>query len=131
MSKLKSGVYLVRFKDINNFIKDAEKIVKNTWSDLGDQSAIDSFWSLHNGWHHNFDDPQKNVYETLTSMGRSEKTVKQLVIPFSLDQEKRRVGYWTNKLCFESDVEETMKTWNDWYWPEKHIEFYQSKKLIL
>ena len=37
MSKLKSGVYLVRFKDINNFIKDAEK----------------------NGWHHNFDDPQK------------------------------------------------------------------------
>ena len=64
-------------------------------------------------------------------MGRSEKTVKQLVIPFSLDKRKRRIGYWTDKIFFESDVEETINTWNDWYWTEKHIELYQSKKLIL
>ena len=112
MSKLKSGVYLVRFKDINNFIKDAEK----------------------NGWHHNFDDPQnpqKRINKILTSMGRSEKTFKQLVIPFSLDKRKRRIGYWTDKIVFESDVEETMDDWSNWGWSEKHIEFYQSKKVIL
>ena len=109
MSKLKSGVYLVRFKDINNFIKDAEK----------------------NGWHHNFDDPQKRINKILTSMGRSEKTVKQLVIPFSLDKRKRRIGYWSQHVCFESDVEETMDDWSNWVWSEKHIEFYQSKKVIL
>ena len=112
MSKLKSGVYLVRFKDINNFIKDAEK----------------------NGWHHNFDDPQnpqKRINKILTSMGRSEKTFKQLVIPFSLDKRKRRIGYWTQYVCFESDVEETMDDWSNWGWSEKHIEFYQSKKVIL
>ena len=108
MSKLKSGVYLVRFKDINNFIKDAE----------------------NNGWKHSFDDPQKHVYETLTSMGRSEKTFKQLVIPFSLHNRKRRIVYWTDKIVFESDVEETMDDWSDWDWSEKHIEFYQSKKVI-
>ena len=109
MSKLKSGVYLVRFRDINNFIKDAEK----------------------NGWHHNFDDPQKRINEILKSMGRSEKTVKQLVIPFSLDKRKRRIGYWSQHVCFESDVEETMDDWSNWVWSEKHIEFYQSKKVIL
>ena len=109
MSKLKSGVYLVRFKDINNFIKDAEK----------------------NGWHHNFDDPQKRINKILTSRFRSEKTVKQLVIPFSLDKRKRRIGYWIQHVCVESDVEETMDDWSNWVWSEKHIEFYQSKKVIL
>ena len=72
-----SGVHIIdyalRYHDKNSilgyeyiFDDDFNEIVKNTWSDLGDQSAIDSLWSLHNGWHHNFDDPQKNVYETLT-----------------------------------------------------------------
>ena len=109
MSKLKSGVYLVRFKDINNFIKDAE----------------------NNGWKHSFEQPQEEMYDTLKFRNREDKTIKQLVIPFSLDQEKRRIGFWSQHVCFESDVEETMDDWSDWYWTEKHIEFYQSKKLIL
>ena len=64
-------------------------------------------------------------------LDREEKTIKQSVIPLSLDQEKRRIGYWSQDVCFESDVEETMDDWSDWGWSEKHIEFYQSKKLIL
>ena len=109
MTQLKSGVYLVRYQDIDKFFKDAE----------------------NNGWKHSFEQPEEEMYDTLKFLDREEKPVKQLVIPFSLDQEKRRVGYWTNKLCFESDVEETIKTWNNWYWTDKYIEFYQSKKIIL
>ena len=109
MSKLKSGVYLVRFKDINNFIKDAEK----------------------NGWKFGLDEPQKRINKILTAMGRNDKTVKQLVIPFSLDQANRRIGWWSKLVCYESEVDETMRTWNNWYWTDKYIEFYQSKKLIL
>ena len=109
MSKLKSGVYFVRYQDITKFVQDAE----------------------NNGWKHSFDHPQEEIYATLNNHGREEKTIKQSVIPFSLDQEKRRIGYWTEKRFFESDVEETINTWNDWYWTEKHIELYQSKKLIL
>ena len=74
---------------------------------------------------------KKRINKILTSMGRSEKTVKQLVIPFSLDKRKRRIGYWTQHVCFESDVEETMDDWSNWGWSEKHIEFYQRKKVIL
>ena len=109
MTKLKSGVYLVKFKDINNFIKDAEK----------------------NGWKLAADEPQKRIKNILTARGRSEKTVKQLVIPFSLDQEIRRVGWWTKPVCFESEVKETMRTWKDYGWSDNYIEFYQDKKLIL
>ena len=109
MSKLKSGVYFVRYRDIDKFFQDAKK----------------------NGWQYNFDDPQAKIYATLNNHGREEKTIKQLVIPFSLDQEKRRIGCWSQYVCFESDVEETMDDWSDWYWTEKHIELYQSKKLIL
>ena len=109
MSKLKSGVYLVRFNDIDKFFKDAE----------------------NNGWKHPFDHPQEEIYDALKFLDREENTIKQMVIPFSLDQEKRRVGYWTVSVCFESEVEETIKTWNDWYWTDKYIEFYQSKKVVL
>ncbi len=109
MSKLKSGVYLVRYQEITKFFQDAEA----------------------NGWKHSFDHPQEEIYDTLKVLDREEKTIKQSVIPISLDQEKRRVGYWTDKRFFESDVEEAMKTWSDWYWSDKYIEFYQSKKLIL
>ena len=109
MSKLKSGVYFVRFKDITKFFQDAEK----------------------NGWHHNFDEPQAEIYATLNNHGREEKTIKQFVIPFSLDKRKRRIGYWSQEVCFESDVEETMDDWSDYSCSEKHIEFYQSKKVIL
>ena len=110
MTQLKSGVYLVRYQDITKFFQDAE----------------------NNGWKHSFDHPQEEMYDTLIKfLDREEKTIKQLVIPFSLDQKKRRVGHWTNKVCLESDVEETIKTWNNWYWTDKYIEFYQSKKLIL
>ena len=109
MSKLKSGVYLVRYQDIDKFFKDAE----------------------NNGWKHSFEQPQEEIYDTLKLLDREEKTIKQSIIPISLDQEKRRIGYWTDKIFFESDVEETINTWNDWYWTEKHIEFYQSKKVIL
>ena len=109
MSKLKSGVYLVRYQDIDKFFKDAE----------------------NNGWKHSFEQPQEEIYDTLKFLDREEKPVKQLVIPLSLDQEKRRIGYWSQDVCFESDVEETMDDWSDWGCSEKHIEFYQSKKLIL
>ena len=109
MSKLKSGVYLVRYRDIDKFVKDAE----------------------NNGWSHSFEQPQEEIYDTLKVRNREDKTIKQLVIPFSLDQEKRRIGFWSQYVCFESDVEETINTWDDWYWTEKHIEFYQDKKIIL
>ena len=109
MRTLKSGIYFVQFKDIDKFFKDAE----------------------NNGWKHSFDHPQEEICDTLKFLDREEKTIKQMVIPLSLDQEKRRVGYWAYKSCFESDVEETMKTWNDWYWTDKYIEYYQSKKVIL
>ena len=109
MSKQKSGVYLVRYQDIDKFFKDAES----------------------NGWKHSFEQPQEEIYDTLMFLDREEKTIKQSVIPLSLDQEKRRIGYWSQDVCFESDVEETMDDWSDWGWSEKHIEFYQSKKLIL
>ena len=108
MTQLKSGVYFVRYQDITKFFQDAEK----------------------NGWHHNFDEPQVEIYATLNNHGREDKTIKQFVIPFSLDKRKRRIGYWTQHVCFESDVEETMDDWSDWGWSEKHIEFYQSKKII-
>ena len=109
MSKLKSGVYFVRYRDIDKFFQDAKK----------------------NGWQYNFDDPQANIYATLNNHDREEKTIKQLVIPFSLDKRKRRIGYSTQHVCFESDVEETMDDLSNWVWSEKHIEFYQSKKVIL
>ena len=109
MTQLKSGVYLVRYQDITKFFQDAE----------------------NNGWKHSFDHPQEVIYDTLKFFDREEKTIKQWVIPFSLDQKKRQVGYWKDKLYFESDVEETIKTWNNWDWTDKYIEFYQSKKIIL
>ena len=109
MTQLKSGVYFVRYQDITKFFQDAEK----------------------NGWKDDFHDPQAEIYATLPNHGREEKTIKQLVIPFSLDQEKRRIGYWSQHVCFESDVEETMDDWSNWGWSEKHIEFYKSKKVIL
>ena len=108
MSKLKSGVYLVRFNDIDKFFKDAE----------------------NNGWKHSFDHPQE-IHNTLLNRTRDSETVKQSVIPISLDKQKKRIGFWTNKIFFESDVAETIKTWNDWNWSDKHIEFYQNKKVIL
>ena len=109
MSKLKSGVYLVRYQDITKFFQDAE----------------------NNGWRHSFDHPQEEIYATLRKHGREETTIKQSVIPFSLDKRKRRIGYWSQHVCFESDVEETMDDWSDYSWTEKHIEFYQSKKVVL
>jgi hypothetical protein len=71
------------------------------------------------------------THQTYPAMGRNDKTVKQLVIPFSLDKRKKRIGFWANEGCFENDVEETMGNWNDWDWSDKYIEFYQNKKLIL
>ena len=109
MSKLKSGVYFVRYRDIDKFFQDAEK----------------------NGWKHNFDDPQADIYATLHNHGREDKTIKQFVIPFSLDKRKRRIGYWPQDECFESDVEETMDDWSDYSCSDKYIEFYQDKKIIL
>ena len=53
MSKLKSGVYLVRYQDINKFFKDAES----------------------NGWKHSFEQPQEEIYDTLMFLDREEKTI--------------------------------------------------------
>ena len=107
MTQLKPGVYFVRYQDITKFSQDAEK----------------------NGWKFGLDEPQKRIYEFLTAIGINDKTVKQLVIPFSLDKRKKQIGFWANEGCFENDVEETMGNWNDW--SDKYIEFYQNKKLIL
>ncbi len=114
MRTLKSGVYFVKLNDIKNFLKDAQK---NEWQYVLEQYVLD--------------DPQKHFHELLTILGRKDETIKQSAIPFSLDKEKRRVGFWINKVCLESEIEETMENWNDWRRSEKHIEFYQSKKLIL
>ena len=105
MSKLKSGVYLVRYRDINNFFQDAES----------------------NGWKHRIGQPQEEIHNTMINRTRDSETVKQSVIPISLDKRKKRIGFWANEGCFESDVAETMENWNDWNWSDKHIEFYQSK----
>ena len=46
--------YALRYHDKDSilgheyiFDEDFNELVKNTWSDLGDKSAIDSLWSLH------------------------------------------------------------------------------------
>lgn len=109
MSHLKSGVYFVKFKDINKFFQDAEA----------------------NGWKHRFGQPQEEIHNVVLNSTRDSETVKQSVIPISLDKRKKRIGFWANEGCFENDVEETMGNWNDWYWSDKYIEFYQNKKLIL
>ena len=109
MSKLKSGVYLVRYQDINKFFQDAEA----------------------NGWKHLFGQPQEEIHNIMLNSTRDSETVKQSVIPISLDKRKKRIGFWTYGGCFENDVEETMGNWNDWYWSDKYIEFYQNKKVIL
>ena len=109
MSKLKSGVYLVRYQDITKFFQDAE----------------------NNGWKHSFDQPQEEIHNIMLNSTRDSETVKQLVILFSLDKRKKRIGFWANEGCFENDVEETMGNWNNWGWSDKYIEFYQNKKLIL
>ena len=109
MSKLKSGVYLVRYQDINKFFQDAEA----------------------NGWKHRFGQPQEEIHNIMLNSTRDSETVKQSVIPISLDKRKKRIGFWSQGVCFESDVEETMGNWNDWYWSDKYIEFYQNKKVIL
>ena len=108
MTQLKSGVYFVRYQDITKFFQDAEK----------------------NGWKHNFDDPQEEIHNIMLTSTRDSETVKQSVIPISLDKRKKRIGFWANEGCFENDVEETMDDWSDYGWSEKHIEFYQSKKII-
>ena len=109
MRKLKSGVYFVKFKDIKTFLKEVEK----------------------NGWKHTLDKPQKKVYEILTAFGEDVETIKQSVIPFALNQERSSVGYWVTGACAESEVEETMRTWRNWRWSARHIEFYKSEKIIL
>ena len=107
MSKLKSGVYLVRYQDITKFFQDAE----------------------NNGWKHSFDQPQEEIHNIMLNSTRDSETVKQLVIPFSLDKRTKRIRFWANEGCFENDVDETMGNWNNW--SDKYIEFYQNKKLIL
>ena len=74
MSKLKSGVYLVRYRDINNFFQDAEA----------------------NGWKHRFGQPQEEIHNTMINRTRDSETVKQSVIPISLDKRKKRIGFWAN-----------------------------------
>ena len=109
MRTLKSGVYFVRYKDIDKFFKHAEI----------------------SGWQEGFDNTQAEIYDDLKHRGRDDKTIKQMVIPCLLDKEQREVGYWPKAVCLESEVEEAMKTWDAWFWTERYIEYYQSKKLIL
>ncbi len=66
MSHLKSGVYFVKFKDINKFFQDAEA----------------------NGWKHRFDHPQEEIHNTMLNSTRDSETVKQSVIPISFRQTK-------------------------------------------
>ena len=48
MSHLKSGVYFVKFKDINKFFQDAEA----------------------NGWKHRFGQPQEEIHNTMLNSTR-------------------------------------------------------------
>ena len=109
MSKLKSGVYFVKFKDIDKFFNDAKM----------------------SGWKEGFEYTQEEIHHALSINGREDKTIKQLVIPFALNQEKSSAGYWITAVCFESDVEENMRIWSNWHESDKYIEFYQDKKLVL
>lgn len=109
MSEMKSGVYFVKYKDIKTFFLEVEK----------------------NGWKHVFTNPQAQAYNSLREDGKDDKTTKESVIPFSLDREKKRVGYWIYKACIESEVEEKMENWSSWGWTAEYIEFYHGKKVIL
>ena len=95
MIKLKSGVYFVRYKDINKFFKHAEI----------------------SGWQESFDNPQDEIYEELKQRGRDDKTIKQMVIPFSLDK-NIRIACWPKAVCLESEVEEAMTKWDAWFWTD-------------
>ena len=76
MSKLKSGVYLVRYRDINNFFQDAEA----------------------NGWKHRFGQPQEEIHNTMINRTRDSETVKQSVIPISLDKRKNESDFGQMKV---------------------------------
>ena len=76
MSKLKSGVYLVRYRDINNFFQDAEV----------------------NGWKHRFGQPQEEIHNTMINRTRDSETVKQSVIPISLDKRKNESDFGQMKV---------------------------------
>lgn len=76
MSKLKSGVYLVRYRDINNFFQDAEA----------------------NGWKHRFGQPQEEIHNTMINRTRDSETVKQSVIPILLDKRKNESDFGQMKV---------------------------------
>ena len=76
MSKLKSGVYLVRYRDINNFCQDAEA----------------------NGWKHRFGQPQEEIHNTMINRTRDSETVKQSVIPILLDKRKNESDFGQMKV---------------------------------
>ena len=109
MSKLKSGVYFVKYRDINKFFQDAEA----------------------NGLTNRLNNPQEKLHDRLKLKDRDDETVRRLVIPFRLDHSRDKIGFWPHKACFESEVDETVAKMNGLYWSEQYIEFYQSKKLIL
>ena len=76
MSKLKSGVYFVRYRDINNFFQDAEA----------------------NGWKHRFGQPQEEIHNTMINRTRDSETVKQSVIPILLDKRKNESDFGQMKV---------------------------------
>ena len=107
--KLTSGVYFVPAPLIEEF--------KNHATEYG-WRRVDENWS---------------PLRRLLREGYIQKENKEkAIIPFSLDKNGTRVGYWSEPLCYtEAQVLTEIEKWSDWNWTEKHIELYKPLKLLL
>ena len=101
MRELTSGVYYVDYQKIQTFLDHAKK---SGW-DWGDDV---------------------DVYAEL-----AEYTTKKSIIPFTLDCDGNRIGYWHEYICDnKSKVLEEMNDWTDWTWTDKYIEYYKPNVVL-
>ena len=102
MRKLNSGVYYVDYKNIHTFLDHASEYGWNWDSRVDVEIELD------------------------------DHTTTKSIIPFSLDYDGKRIGYWSELICEnQSDVLKEIEYWDDWKWTYEHIEYYQPKRIIL
>ena len=102
MRELKSGVYYVDYKNIHTFLDHASKY----------------------GWDW---DSGVEVEDELYDY-----TTEKSIIPFSLDYNGYRIGYWSDFISDDkSEVLDNIENWDNWNWTDEHIEYYHPKRILL
>lgn len=102
MRKLTSGVYFVDYENIQTFLDHSKK---SGWDWGDDVDVYDEF---------------------------AEYATPKSIIPFSLDNDDNRIGYWHEQICDnQADLLNQIENWNDWEWTDEHIEHYNPKTVIL